>query len=449
MSGPMGGPPDGPMSGPLGGRGERGEHAGPREIQGGEGAREPQEARGAQEPQDPHELQEPQEPHELQEPHDLRKPQGRDDHDEHGRDDQGDRRGDDQDDLSGRGMVNEAPGEAPENGMPDELALRRLLQGAVAGLEPSEGALDHLRRAVPARRARKRQAVVGMAAAIVLVGTAVPALVHVASSGGISADQPVNAGHGEQAQGGTGTETGIEGGQKSAVPPSGTPEPSEGEAEGAGKPTASAEGPGGGADGGSTAPSGSSDERPACAADQLAVSSVETGPPDSTGKVYGTFRIANVSGRDCLVGDGLVGFEARGAADQSKITVVEHTSGDAASGLPDPSQESTSLLLTPANAYEVRFAWVPSETCPTTGPNPTPTPTPTPDGGSSSSGGATGSTGTSPDGNVSPQLGTDGTPADGSVEVTHTADPGAPVAAATIPHACAGTIYRTGVLDAS
>ncbi|GAA3393960.1 hypothetical protein [Streptomyces roseoviridis] len=348
-------------------------------------------------------------------------------------------------------MVNEAPGDAPENGTPDELALRRLFQGAVAGLEPSEGALDHLRRAVPARRARKRQAVVGMAAAIVLVGTAVPALVHVASSGGISADQPVNAGHGEQAQGGTGTETGIEGGQKSAGPPSGTAEPSEGEAEGAGRPTAPSDGPGGGGDGGSTAPSGSSDERPVCAADQLAVSSATTGAPDSTGKVYGTFRIANVSGRDCRVGgDGRFGFEARGAADQSKITVVEHTPGDAASGLPDPSQESPSLLLTPDNAYEVRFAWVPSETCPTTGPNPTPTPTPTPDGGSPSSGGATGSTGTSPDdGTVSTQLGTDGTPADGSIEVTHTADPGSPVAAATIPNACAGTLYRTGVLDAS
>ncbi|MET9954737.1 hypothetical protein ABZ135_24775 [Streptomyces sp. NPDC006339] len=374
-------------------------------------------------------------------------PAARDARNEHGRGDrrdQRDRHGDDLDDLSGRGMVNEAP----ENGTPDELALRRLLQGAVAGLEPSEGALDHLRRAVPARRARKRQAVVGMAAAIVLVGTAVPALVHVASSGGISADQPVNAGHGEQAQGGTGTETGIEGGRQSATPPSGTAEPREGEAEGAGRPTASAEGPDGG-DGGSTAPSGSLDARPVCAADQLAVSAVQTGAPDATGKVYGTFRIANVSGRECLVGgDGLVGFEARGAADQSKITVVEHAAGDAASGLPDPSQESSSLLLTPDNAYEVRFAWVPSETCPTTGPDPTPTPTPTPDGGSPSSGGATGSTGTSPDG-VSPQLASEGTPADGSVEVTHTADPGGPVATATIPRACAGTIYRTGVLDAS
>ncbi|MFI8824465.1 hypothetical protein [Streptomyces sp. NPDC053431] len=366
--------------------------------------------------------------------------------DGYGRQDEHDQHGD-RDDLSGRGMVNEAP----ENGTPDELALRRLLQGAVSGLEPSDGALEHLRRAVPARRARKRQAVVGMAAAAVLVGTAVPALVHVASSGGISADKAINAGHGEQAQGGTGTETGIEGGQKTADPPVGTAAPSPGgSAEGAGKPTASAQDPAGGTGGGSTPSGGAPDARPVCAADQLGISSVQTGAPDASGKVYGTFRIANVSGRDCLVGGaGRVGFAARGAADAAKIAVVAHTPGDAASGLPDPSQESASLILTPDNAYEVRFAWIPSETCPTTGTTPTPTPSPT-GGGSSSSGGATGSTGTAPGENAAgPQLVTDGTPADGSVEVTHTADPGGPVAAATIPNACAGTIYRTGVLDAS
>ncbi|MFF8599510.1 hypothetical protein ACF065_26115 [Streptomyces sp. NPDC015232] len=360
-------------------------------------------------------------------------------HDEHG----------DRDDLSGRGMVNEAP----DNGTPDELALRRLLQGAVAGLEPAEGALDHLRRAVPARRARKRQALVGMAAAVVLVGTAVPALVHVASSDGITADKAVNAGHGEQAQGGTGTETGIEGGLHTAAPRPGTAAPSPGEADGtSGRPSASAQNPGTGTDPAGT-PTDTPASQPVCAAAQLGVSSVQTGAPDANGTVYGTFRIANVSGSDCVVGGaGQVGFAARGAADGAKIAVVEHTSGDPASGLPDPSQEAPKLLLTPDNAYEVRFAWVPSETCPTTGPTPTPSPTPSTGGGSTSAG--AGSTGGSPgtgtsDGATAPQLVTDGTPADGSVEVTHTADPGGPVAAATIPNACAGTIYRTGVLDAS
>lgn len=50
-----------------------------------------------------------------------------------------------------------------------------------------------------------------------------------------------------------------------------------------------------------------------------------------------------------------------------------------------------------------------------------------------------------------PQLGgaDDGGTLDGSVAVTHTPEPGSQVAAATIPNACAGTIYRTGVIAPS
>lgn len=366
-------------------------------------------------------------------------------------------------DDMGHRIVNDRPDNERADGHDDlfdgdELALRRLLHGAVGDLQPSDGALDHLRRAVPARRTRKRQAVVGFAAAAVLIGTAVPALVHVAGSGGITADQAVNAGHGEQAQGGTGSETGVEGGGQGAGKPSGTAAPSQG--AGAGGQTEDAAN--GATGSGSSSPVGS---LPVCAAGQLAVGSAQAGGPDAQGKVYGTFRISNVSGKECVVGgDGTVGFQALGAADPSKITVVAHTAGDAASGLPDPSQESPTLLLKPDNAYEVKFAWVPAATCPTTGtpdpgPGPDPTPTPTPDptpspskdsGDGGTSAGASGSTGNGDavDG-AAPQLVMDGTPADGSVAISHTADPGAPQAATTIPNACAGTIYRTGVLDAS
>ncbi|MEU9863043.1 hypothetical protein AB0D99_19450 [Streptomyces sp. NPDC047971] len=333
----------------------------------------------------------------------------------------------------------------------DELALRRLLHGAVADLHPSDGALDHLRRAVPARRTRKRQAIVGFAAAAVLIGTAVPAFVHVANSGGLTADQAVNAGHGEQAQGGTGSETGVEGGQQTAGAPSGAASPSQGAAEGAGTPEQSEAGESGGAGTGSTPPEASQPDSssPVCEAGQLGVSSAQAGGPDAEGKVYGTFRIANVSGKECVVsGGGSVGFQALGAADGSKISVVAHTAGDAASGLPDPSQESPALVLKPDNAYEVKFAWVPTETCPTV--NPSPDPSTTTDGAGGTSAGATGSTGNGAEAEgTGTQLGTDGTPADGSVAVSHTAEAGAPQAATTIPNACAGTIYRTGVLDAS
>jgi hypothetical protein len=91
-----------------------------------------------------------------------------------------------------------------------------------------------------------------------------------------------------------------------------------------------------------------------------------------------------------------------------------------------------------------------------------PSPSPTPEA-SPSTGGDTGGTDPGSDG------GTEGTtdpdPLDGdepggedagdpptpqatSVQVVHTAEPGAPVAATTIPNACAGTLYRTGVLPA-
>ncbi|MFE0654129.1 hypothetical protein ACFVZH_36845 [Streptomyces sp. NPDC059534] len=372
-------------------------------------------------------------------------------------------------DVSGQRMVNIEPGPGEGDG-DDELALRRLFQGAVAGLEPSLGSLEHLRRAVPARRARKRQAFVGACAAAVLIGTAVPAFVHVASSGGLSAANPVNAGHGEDAQGGTAAETGGAGGQGSKTP-AGAVSPSQGAADGtAGRPQSA------GAEGGPrTSQDTGGGSAPRCGADQLGVTREGADGPNDEGRVYGTFRIANVSGSNCVVdGSGVVGFEARGAADPGRISVVRHTSGDGGSGLPDPSQESSSLLLKPAASYEVKFVWVPSETCPTTGTSPTPTPTtpteppttpPPTDPPTSTanpeptSGGAAGGTGTGPgtgteagagseSGVVAQLLHEDG-PADGSVVISHTAEPGGPTASAVVANACAGTIYRTGILGGS
>lgn len=356
------------------------------------------------------------------------------------------------DDRTGNGIVNNGPenelsglGQVPSEGLGgDEVALRRMLQGAVEDLKPSDGALDHLRRAVPARRARKRQALVGMAAAALLMGTAVPAFVHVANSSGDDDARPVNAGHGEQAQGGTGSETGDAGGESGSDEFSAG---SQGSRQGQGGSTQTpGEKPSGATDGttgGVVNPRGTVAVTSPCAAGQLGVTSAQAAKPDADGKVYGTFRIANVSKTDCAVsGDGAVGFQALGAADAAKISVLDHTAGDAAAGLPDPSQEAATLTLKPDTAYEVRFAWVPADSCPTTGASPDPTPS---DGGSS---GASTGTGTTAENNQT-QLGSeDGGTADGSVTVTHTAEPGAPSAETTIPNACSGTIYRTGVLNA-
>ncbi|MFD4259761.1 hypothetical protein ACFWR9_19585 [Streptomyces sp. NPDC058534] len=354
---------------------------------------------------------------------------------------------------AGNGTVNHGPadqGPDPrgQDGLDaDEPALRRMLQQAVQDVEPSDGTLEHLRRAVPARRARKRQAVVGMAAAALFIGTAVPALVHVSNSTGPGADPSV-AGHASQAQGGAsqgkdpaGGQSGVAGSagpgeDKDRTGPKETPDGKE-----SGAATGSAPG---------TEPSPSvAAGVPACTPKQLGPAVAGIAEPDSAGVVYGSFRVTNVSSDGCTVtGPGNVVTASQGAADASRIGTARHVAGDAAAGLPDPSLETTALTLAPASGYEVQFAWVPSETCPTTGgttggstggpsPDPSPTGDTTAAGGTSTSGAEAGPT---------TQLLNEDGPADGSVSVTYTPESGSGSATATVSNACVGTVYWTGVL---
>lgn len=346
--------------------------------------------------------------------------------------------------FGGAGGAGDAGG---ESGGADELALRRLLHGAVQEIEPSAGALDHLRRAVPARRARKRQAFVGVAAAALLISTAVPAFVHVANTGSSSDDKSFNVGHGEQVHGGTGSDGGPKDPEKDGAGPSDAKDNGQGGSGGKDKPETSDGGSTGGTSGGDGHDPESSFTSAAatCDASQLVVSAAESGAPQADGTVYGKFRVSNNSGTNCSVsGHGSVGFQATGAADPNKIEVVDHTPGDPASGLPDPSLEATTLVLPPSGAYEVLFAWVPTDTCPKGEPSPDPSPT---EGGS---GGATNGTGSTPV-ETAPQLGSEEGPVeDGSIDVVHTPEAGSESpATTTIDNACAGTIYRTGVLEAS
>ncbi|MGW2820179.1 hypothetical protein ACWC24_04135 [Streptomyces sp. NPDC001443] len=343
--------------------------------------------------------------------------------------------------------MNHSPDEKSPAGLDSgELALRSLLHEAVRDIEPRDGTLDHLRRAVPARRARKRQAAVGMAAAALFVGTAIPALLHVSYSGGSDAD-PSIAADSSQAQGATSGKgpdggssiSGGAGGKTSGTGQAGTE--NTGQSKDPGTATASAD------------PSATDTQSvPACTADQLGSSSATADVPDSAGVVYGTYRIANVSTKGCTVGGpGTFATLAQGAADVTRITVVEHAAGDAAAGLPDPSLYVPQLTIAPGSAYEVKFAWVPSATCPTTGAGSgtdsggtTPAPSPSPSGASAASGSTTGGdTGT-----VAQTIRADGT-ADGSVVVSYTPETGSPTASVTVSNACAGTVYRTGVLAAS
>ncbi|MER7405406.1 hypothetical protein ABT373_23690 [Streptomyces sp. NPDC000070] len=353
---------------------------------------------------------------------------------------------------AGNGTVNHGLDEMGPKGLEsDELDLRRMLHEAVQEVEPRDGTLDYLRKAVPQRRARKRQAVVGMAAAALFIGTAIPALVHVSSSTGSEANPSV-AGHASQTQGGASDGKGPDGGENSA---GGTPGKTEGKEKGD-KKQKDKESKGTGASTGATQGAGPSATAAAgiqaCTAAQLGPAAGSGAAPDSTGAVYGSFRVTNVSGASCTVTDpGAVSALAQGAADGSKVGTARHVAGDAAAGLPDPSLEAAQLVLAPGAAYDVKFAWVPTETCPAPGgdpdPDPDPTPDPTPTEDSAAAGGTStgGDTGTG----TAPQLAGEDAPVDGSVAVTYTPATGSGASSVTVSNACAGTVYWTGVLAAS
>ncbi|MFI1880331.1 hypothetical protein ACH41C_11705 [Streptomyces althioticus] len=351
---------------------------------------------------------------------------------------------------AGNGTVNDGRDEQGPDGLDsDELHLRTLLHRAVQNVEPSDGTLDHLRRAVPARRARKRQALVGAAAAALFLGTAVPAVVHVATTSGSDAN-PSAVGHASQAQGGTGQgksagngET-TAGGASDEVGGDRKDPAKEGDKGGASTGTSTGASEGGDPSAGTTA------DAPACTADQLGPATATSAAPDSAGAVYGSFRVTNVSGAACVVdGPGTVSATPQGAADAAKVGTARHVAGDAAAALPDPSLEAATVTLKPGGAYEVRFAWVPSETCPvpgdtagggTGGPSADPTPTEEP----TNSAGASTGTGTAP-GATTQLLRQDGG-TEGSVTVTYTTTTGSGSATATVTNACAGTVYWTGLL---
>ncbi|MFJ3962457.1 hypothetical protein [Streptomyces sp. NPDC090036] len=355
----------------------------------------------------------------------------------------------------------------PQGAGSGEDELRVLLRGAVEGLQPSVDALERLRDAVPARRTRNRRAaLVGAAAVVLLAGTAVPAALHLTAAEGASADHPAMAGHGTVAGEKPGTSASdphLNGfGDRPRSSDSLGDAPAVGGVTGA--PNATPGSPAGGLTAGpagagsSAGPAGTSGSVvgsgplppvaapgvPGCGPDQLGVvGSART--PETDGRVYGSFRITNVSAQGCAVSgqDSVTAAPApgTGTGSGSAVAVVGHTAGDPASGLlPDPSAAPPALVLPPNTAYEVRFAWVPSgETC---APG-------TPGGGGQPP--QTGSAGTSAgigSGPASePQQGT--APAPGGVAVSHTPQSGASTTQTTIPEACGGTVYRTGAIPVS
>lgn len=342
-----------------------------------------------------------------------------------------------------------APGGASE-----EEALRGLLRGAVEGLEPADGALERLRYAVPARRTLKRQAFVGAAAVALLAGTAVPAAMHMTAGEGTTTEHSAMAGHGAESGGKPGAAASDPhqngSGRQPRATRSGSGGPDAGGTTGQPDPTATGS-PAGGVTAG---PSGSGTEPgtvvgtgngpqppaaapgvPGCGAEQLGVVG-SARAPQADGKIYGSFKVTNVSAQGCAVTgqDTVTAAAAAGTptGPGSGVAVVGHTAGDPASGLlPDPSAEAPVLVLPPNSAYEVRFAWVPpEEPCPAASPDAGAKPPP---------GQATGTSGSEPETGTTP-------PAAPGVAVSHTPPTGAPVTRTTIPEACGGTVYRTGAI---
>ncbi|WP_372408697.1 hypothetical protein [Streptomyces luteireticuli] len=364
----------------------------------------------------------------------------------------------------------------------DEEALRRLMQGAVGGLRPSDGALDHLRQAVPARRTRRRQALGGAVAAAVLLGVALPAVLHVADEIGSTGpgDRPANAASSHHHSEGT-----VEGRQPGS---GGDDHPGDrsrdgsaargdhrGEPSGDGSRSPAGEAPQSPGRTGTTArpePGATlSAVAPVCSRTQLGEGSGVVGAADAAGRVYGAFRIVNVSRAVCAVtGPGaLVAQPPGGTAGRARISVVDHTSGDPAAGLPDPRREPEKVVLRPGQAYEVKFAWVPAAASTSgactkdTGSSPAPgvssspsAPATTgsqasavPTGGAPETPALDGSGGSAGGGSGSGSSGSSGGSggAAGGITLTNTPVAGEPAAAeARIPDACAGTVYHTGPL---
>lgn len=313
----------------------------------------------------------------------------------------------------------------------EELALRRLLHDAVHDIEPRQDALQHLRRAVPARRTHRRQLLVGTAAACLLALVAVPAVLHVAGTADTENPNPANA---SSAHDTGGTSGGTDNsGSESALPAGGDKKDS-------GKPRK----PSG------TSPSTASSSTanpsdtlaataPLCTAADLGNTTAVTGTAGSSGSVTGYFRVSNISAGPCTVNadSAAVTATAQGSADASRISVVDHTAGDG-TGLPDTV--ANPLILTAGQSYQVEFTWVPASGTTGCEATSTPTPTPTPSASDTSSSGST------TDGTTTTSTVSSTSDDSGSIVLTHTPEAGGPAVSTTVSDACAGTVYKTGAL---
>ena len=355
----------------------------------------------------------------------------------------GEARGDAPGDVhaSGAGVARDpvdAPGDvrADTSGETAEEELRRLLREAVDALEPSPDALARLQRAVPARR-RRRRMVVATVAAVAVAGVTLPVALHSGVVAGLSGDRTSTTAHG----GGTPQTHGGEhpsGGQQQHTDPA---------PRGSGDTGATGGGPSADATPSAGAPDSPDQGQtfgvsPSCSREQLADGGSGSQPADASGRISGSFVVVNTSDEPCTINDpGLVAATVQGDTERASVQVLDHTGDLAAAGLPAPEEERDELVLRPREAYVIRFVWLPRE-----------------GGGPSgcrddaaATGGGDASAGTDPSHTAAADApgGADG---EGDVSGTsvllgYTPGAGEPrISTVTLAGACAGTVYRTGVL---
>ena len=323
-------------------------------------------------------------------------------------------------------MTDDLPGDERS-----EYELRARFHQAVGAVEPDPAALGRIRAAVPRRRARHRNAWTGAAAVTLLAVATVPAL-HAARPldlpGGPAAESAEAVGPPARSVSGGGLPGGPYTVPVPAVP-------------GGGKVTASA--------GGSAPPSPAAsvpggpapvETVPVCARADLGRGTAHLDDADGAGNVYGSFTVRNTSARSCvLAGPGLITAIAGGSADQTRIKVADHVTGDAAAALPPAPAAPAVLVLVPGAGYRVRFGWVPDGlgcTVPADGARAVVAEASSDDGAPVVQSGPVAS------GEDPSPTGTPATPGP-SVTVAHIPEGGTPEAAGTvITGGCGGTVYR-------
>lgn len=333
-----------------------------------------------------------------------------------------------------------APPSSSEGLSPDDLSsgdlsseeevLRQLLQGTVEDLRPSPGALNHLHTAVPARRALRRNVLIGAVASLTFGVTAVPALIHTVNTASGSTDRTENsaaqhAGHGGK-DGPSSEPTRGPGGKSSG----GESHRKRGKGKGAEKSTKSPGRSSGGASAGSDPTSPPAGSAASCLTAQLSQSPPSIGAAGTDGKIYGSFRVVNISQKTCSIkAPGELSAAAQGGADPARVHVAPHTAGDPAGELPGAADQSP--VLSPGSAYLVRFGWVPESG--TTGCQAS---------SETTSGGTDGSSGTEGEtGGQAVQEAPEEEP--GSVRLSYTPAAGGPSASGQLDNVCAGTVYYT------